>query len=202
VKQSARIEREIKAVEDFRHASRTLLDTIDAEERAVRQSRSPRSPEPDPPPSPELREKRRIAGELAGPAGIAAERVGIVLRVQDPAVIGGRQTTINPIAAWSAAIDGTSLHIGPQDVLDSCAQAIGRLRQQKADAEANERSLAGRFARFIRFPWDVRERLNLPAESAGQKAAFGAAVAAQVIGTLIAAGILALLARAAAALVG
>lgn len=202
MKQSVRLDREIEAVEDFRHAFQDLLDAIDAEERAVRQSRSPRSLEPDPPPSPELREKRRLAGEFAGPAGIAAERVGILLRVQDPAQIGGRRATINPIAAWSSAIDGTSMHIGSQDVLDSCAQAIGRLRQQKTDAEANERSLAGRFARFIRFPWEVRERLNLPAGSAGQKAAFGAAVAAQVVGTLITAGLLALLARAAAALLG
>ena len=201
MKQSVRIGQEVQAVEDFRLAFQDLLDTIDDEEKALLQSRPPRSLEPDPPPSPELREKRRVAGELAGPAGVAAERVGVVLVVQDPANVGGRRSVMNPIAAWSAAIDGTTFHIGPQEVLDSCAQAIGRLRQQKIDAEANERSLAGRFAGFIRFPWDVRERLNLPAESGGQKAAFGAAIAAQVISTLIAAGILALLARAAAALI-
>ena len=85
-----------------------------------------------------------------------------------------------------------------QSVFDYCAQVIGHLTAMKDQAEAREKSFAGRVARFVRFPFDVREAAGLPDKRAVNAAAVGVGVFIQgvvvtVVGGVILAAIILLL---------
>jgi hypothetical protein len=84
--------------------------------------------------------------------------------------------------------------LDPDTIVDACNQLIGRLRAREKAAQAEERSFAGRLARFFSFPYRVRAMTAKFGGPSLSKVAFGATVLAQiliglfvtVLGTLIA----------------
>ena len=132
-----------------------------------------------------LLKQKRLVGELSGPAAKAAAQAGVNMVLQDAPIAGGRRTVINPIQAWVSAFEGTS-HLTIQNVLDACDQAVGILREELTTVRNRERSPAGLVARFVRFPYEVREAAGFSEESSlGSRAAFGAGVLVQVVVTVV-----------------
>lgn len=136
---------------------------------------------------------RRRVGELAGAASSISSR-----HVQQSYKPPGTLSTVrfDPIAQWSDALDPGSSFFGAsaKDVTETVDHVIGRLDLQRIDAETRERSLAGRVARFIRFPIDVREAAGFKPHTAAGKAAFSiTAVIQGVLVAVVTAGVLGLL---------
>jgi hypothetical protein len=138
----------------------------------------------------------REVGELSGPAALASEDAGVGVML--PPALG--KDVVNPIRSWARASDGTT-PLRPKHVFESCDQSIGILSARLDEARAQERSLAGWVARVIRFPYDVREAAGVPPESRAGKVAFSVAVLVQAASTVLAGGIVWLLARVANALI-
>ena len=145
--------------------------------------------EPNDVESVEVETQRAIVAELSGPAAIACAEAGTVVIYQDAPAAGGRQTTLNPVQSWSYSLDGTG-HVGIDVVLDSCNQAIGILKTRHEGARRLERSIAGRVARFIRFPAEVRQAAGFQPKTAAGRVTLGLAVALQTILTSAVAAIL------------
>lgn len=129
---------------------------------------------------------RERVGLLAAGAAHGIVMAGAMVMHQDAPIAGGRRTTINPATSWSQAIDGDGF-IEPRHVLDSCNLAIGQLDEMRLQAERTERSLAGRVARFIRFPAEVREAAGFRPGTAAGRTTLGIAAAIQTVltGTII-----------------
>jgi hypothetical protein len=140
---------------------------------------------------------RAIVNQRSGPATKAAEAANIALTLREPPAVGGREHVVNAIATWWSALDPPNL-LPMQSVFDYCAQVIGHLTAMRDEAEARERTLAGRVARFVRFPLDIREAAGLPGKRAVNAAAVGIGVFLQgvvvtVVGGVIVAAIILLL---------
>jgi hypothetical protein len=115
-----------------------------------------------------------------------------------PPMVGGFVKNINPITNWTMMLQPPN-ELDAPFVFDYCHQAMGELESRAAKAERDERSLAGRIARFLSFPSEIR-RLAGGQSRAGQVATFGIGVflqgvAVTVVGGLVLAGIIALLIR-------
>lgn len=149
----------------------------------------------------DLRAQREKVGQLSGAAAMAAAQAGVLVTVQDPAVIGGRIKTINPLQGWFQALEPHPLHLSANDVMDAANQTIGVLNARREHALQTERSLAGRVARVVGFADQVRAARGVQPDSKAGKVTLWVTVAAQVIGTILAAWALWLLGRAGAALV-
>jgi hypothetical protein len=120
--------------------------------------------------------------EKSGAAHKAVIRSGFIQ------VFGGRP--FDPVADWQHSfIPG---HPNTANLVDShCVQIIGYYREAARTAREREKGIAGLLARFVRFPSSVREAAGLQSR-AGQQSAFIVAIIAQVMATLIAAGVLGL----------
>jgi hypothetical protein len=141
---------------------------------------------------------RAEVARLSGAAAVVADRVAGPLEVVPPPMVGGVVKRMNPIRNWNVPLEPPN-DLDTHHVLDYCNQAIGIIDAQLAQAKEEERSLAGRIARFVRLPYEVR-RLASPSTRAGRAAALGAGVVLQgitvtVIGGLIVAGLIALFQR-------
>lgn len=190
------LERHIEALRLFRDELVRLLTMIDEGDQERRRRFGPRYlGEPDEIESAEVERHRAHVAELSGSAAIACAEAGVTVIYQDAPIAGGRQTTINPVQSWSYALDGTG-HVGVDVVLDSCNQAIGILKTRYEEAHRLERSLAGRVARFIRFPAQVRRAAGFPPKSTAGRVTFSVAVALQtIITTAVGAVVVAVLLR-------
>lgn len=127
----------------------------------------------------------RVA-ELAGPAVIAAEEAAKINKL-----LGAMAA--ETIADWELAYRNQAGHV-MSEVPTACDHAKGILQARLDTANAQEKSLAGRLAWFIRFPYEVREAAGLPADSAGGRVAFWFAVAVETVAGLLVAGAVALVA--------
>lgn len=197
MKQSRILAQKVQAISDFREAYQKLLDMMEAHEQNFQRSQGPRSLASMPPYGPETEEQRRRVGELSGSAALAGEEAGTYMTL--PPGLG--MQVVSPIRTWSTATDRGYSPVRPQDVLDACNQSIGVLSAREAEAEAREKSLAGRVARILRFPYDVSEFMGLPPGSRGGKVAFWVVVVIEAIGGALAIGIVAVVTRLTAALV-
>lgn len=112
---------------------------------------------------------------LAGPASAALDRSGLRVSVHG--------VDINPVLSWSI--------VQPDRLESSCNAAIGKLHAEAADAARVEHSLAGRVARFVGFPAEVRSAMTTSSQAA-RRVGFVAGVAAQVFAIVVSAGVLAL----------
>jgi hypothetical protein len=126
--------------------------------------------------APETDANRVEVDRLAGPASIAFDRSG--MRVS---MFGA---DVNPVLNWAFA--------PPDRFVSSCNAAIGRLRAAALDAARVERSLAGRVARFVGFPGEVRAAMSTSSRAA-QRVGWFAAVLVNVAAIVIGAGVLALM---------
>lgn len=137
--------------------------------------------------SPDLKTRVALA---AGAAHSALERSGMAFVQRNPPAAGGGSFSYDPIAGWNLARDPFS-----DPLLEAIAvapQIRGALMQKAEEARGVERSLAGRVARLVGFPSSVRRVLADSGASAGlQTAGFVGAVLSQVLGALLAAGLIA-----------
>jgi hypothetical protein len=119
----------------------------------------------------------------AGRAERASQELGIGVLIFNQQV--------NPIADWRNSL--RPMHpVTPDLVQSHCLQLIGSANHLRETARLREAGLTGLLARFLRFPYEVREAagVNLRSERA-QRGAFVIAVAAQVVAALAVAAILA-----------
>lgn len=187
MKRSDILAEQISALEDFKAEFETFIALRDRQRKegeAAVPYRSLADP-PDPDDDPKVKELRATVAELSGPAGQAIDDAGLRLVVREPALVGGRMLDLNPVYGWMNGLNDRLAYIQPPDVIDCCGQAIGKLKVQKAAVFAQERSIAGRLARFIRFPSDVREIAGMKPGSTGGRTVFG--IAAVIQGALTAA---------------
>jgi hypothetical protein len=125
---------------------------------------------------------RHTVGLQAGPAAEALAELGFSLQINEPPAFRQPPRTVNPILSWSTALEPPN-SMRMEDVLDYSDRAIGMLDGRARQASAVERSLAGRVARLISFPSEVREAIG--GGRAMRTTAFGVAV---VVETLVVGG--------------
>jgi hypothetical protein len=115
--------------------------------------------------------------------------------VESIAAAGG-PAVLNPVSDWAVMLTPRHRYsISPSLVVSRVDQLVGALRAEIADAEMVERTLAGRVARIVRFPSDVREAAGLDSKSRSGQAVQGlvSALLVTVVGGVIVGIILALL---------
>ena len=95
---------------------------------------------------------------------------------------------INPIQNWWTVLAPPN-DLEPKDVVGYALQSIGLLEAERDRARREETSLAGRIARFVSFPAEVR-RLAGFQTSAGKAAAFSAGVIVQGVLVTVLGGVL------------
>lgn len=140
---------------------------------------------------------RQRVNLLSGPAAAAVGAKG--LSVAPPAAIGGPIISVNPIAAWAQPFSApTPYSLTLQEVTDFVDSAIGELEALVARHRQRERSIAGLVARFFAFPSAVREAAGVEPHTRPAAAATGLAVFFQItvataIGTVLAAGVIAVI---------
>ena len=194
MKRSKSIAQHLQAAIDFRDGFEHLFEMIRARDEWEMNSRSAfHSQGPEPYSEADIEAQRAEVARLSGPAAMAAAEARVLVTMQDPAVIGGRIKTINPLQGWFQALEGGPLGLSRGDVLDAANQTIGVLEARRRSAEQTERSLAGRVARFIGFADQVREIRGVQGQSKAGQVTFFVTVAAQVLATVIAVALLALL---------
>lgn len=187
MRRSQQLEQHIVAVRDFRDALVSLMEVMERRSESVTGHFYRWVPKPQQEGRGET--LRSTVSELAGPASNAANEAGILVTLQEPLAVGGRSHTVNAIMSWSTILDPPNL-LTAQAVLDYCSQVIGSLQAEKKSAEAQERSLAGRVARFVRFPFDVREATGLPDRKAVNAAAVGFGVFIQGVVVTVVGGVI------------
>ncbi len=95
-----------------------------------------------------------------------------MIAVSPPPMIGGPTRLMNLVLNWSHPYDpGSDTRVS--DVRSVIDRMIGILEQKQEDALEREHSLAGRIARLLRFPIEVREAVGAPAKSVGGVATVG-----------------------------
>ena len=129
--------------------------------------------------------------QLSGPAARVGERHNAWVAYTPPAITGGPTLRLSPIASWFVAFDANNpVEIGPQAVPDYAVQLTGRLDHEYRETLARERTLAGRVARFVTLPREVREAAGLPPKSLSGRAVFGISVVVQAAVTAAAGAVL------------
>ncbi|WP_155373739.1 hypothetical protein [Catellatospora vulcania] len=118
---------------------------------------------------------------LAGRAMAAAGEYETVLELTLPHDIGPDDVPV--IQRWRHTLDYPEA-LEPALLLGTLLQIAGRIEGEAELLERQERTLAGRVARFIGFPADVRAIAGQTSPGAG-RAGFIVAIVAQVIGTLV-----------------
>lgn len=100
-----------------------------------------------------IAELRPKVERAAGRAQHAAKGSGL-LRVHNLA--------LDPVMNWTKSLGCFPDRIlSPDDVLGFCDRALGRLEQERQNAQRHERSLVGLVARFVGFPAQVRAAAGL-----------------------------------------
>ena len=125
-------------------------------------------------------QRRRVAA-AAGPATEVLQREQIPASGPSPL----------PVLQWTEAFRDL-MSFTPTTVRGYCEAAMATLELRAEEAERAEHSTAGRLARVLAFPAQVRELAGGRGTTAG-KVAFGTAVATQVVGSLLVIAILAVL---------
>jgi hypothetical protein len=169
------------AVEDFRDRFQELMAVMERDEPQGLPATRRREAE--------VARLRRAVSEASGPASEAFARFGseVAWRWR------GQIARLNPAGAWNNIFERVPM-ISPDIIVDACSQLIGGLIAREKAAQAEERSLAGRLARFFSFPSRVHAMTAKFAGPSLGKVAFAATVVAQiliglfvtVLGTLIA----------------
>jgi hypothetical protein len=139
--------------------------------------------------------KADVDGTAAAAAAVA-ERHQMLLVHVDPIALGGATTTLNPATHWATMLTPQArFSLSPTTVLSCLDQLVGGLNVKIEDAQAAERTLAGRVARVVRFPSDVREAAGLDRRSRKGRAVQGllSALLVTIVGGVIVGIILALL---------
>lgn len=176
MKPSIRWERRVALLDEFLDAARALAVAYEAGRDDDRQQyRLERQPPHD-----EEVLRARVA-RASGPAGRVVGELGLYVQIAG--------MSLNPVMAWDRFIPGEMLSY-PQQVLEFAESARAQCAAKRDEARDRERGLAGWLGRFVRFPADVREAAGLES-AAGQRAAFAVGVVVQVVGTLVAAALLA-----------
>jgi hypothetical protein len=186
VRESKRLTEQVEHLKRFRDEFTKLVDQQDAAANEFDERRNQRNPytltpltvrqeeELEDELNQPVEEQRRTVAEAAGPAAAAQHESGVLFTQQ------ATQMQMNPVGAWSEGA-ADSLMVSRRGVLDAVHQAIGTLQDRQRVAERRERSMAGRVARVIRFPYEVREAAGLEPNSAAGKIAFGGAIVVQVL---------------------
>jgi hypothetical protein len=190
VKPSQRLLRDLEELIGFRDAFVALLN----ESERSPESYSGRIFRWVPRPGRET-EWARLRGDVAIAAGSAAgavDRLGLSLIVKPAPMTGQAAYSLNPIAAWSSALEPPN-DFTVENVLDTVTQVIGRVERLRREAEITERSFAGKLTRFFGLPGEVREAMS-PQGRRGVPAAVGfwGTIVAEIIATLSATALLAL----------
>lgn len=173
--ESAILRQRAQAVREFKQALNELEYSEAEDEKAHYMKHGPRAPS-DPADSEKTQDIRTRVGILAGPAGLASQMAGTTLT--DPR----SPHPVNVISDWMRR---------PRDVvLDTCNLTIGVLEDRARLAEADEKSLAGRLARYLSIPRRVRELAGYEPNTAAGRATSWATGALLTIGTTAAASIL------------
>lgn len=91
----------------------------------------------------------------AGPASAIADKYGVFLSAQRTGY--SEPKTVSPLRNWQMCLDAPWL-LPPDNVIGATLSLLGRIEHERDEARIRERTLAGRLARFIRFPVEVRLR--------------------------------------------
>lgn len=144
----------------------------------------------------EYESRKTAVARSAGAAADAADTVGLMLHLRPPPVTGEPAVRINPIRTWATALDPPN-DLTTDTIIDYCDQVTGTLDSRAREARSVEESLAGRVARVIGFPSEVRSVIQ-SSYGGGRTASVGfwVAVAVEVVGGLLLLGVVALGGRA------
>jgi hypothetical protein len=183
MRQSRRFAQQREAVERFRDALIELREELERSPEGItgyfyrwepRQGREKRAAR--------LRTK---VNEAAGPAQAAAATTGLRFHISPPPASRQPAMNVNPIASWTSALEPPNL-LTMEHIFDYCDQVIGVLDGEAEEARTKERTLAGRIARFLAFPSEVREAARAQYPRVPPKLAFGAALLSQLFALIVA----------------
>jgi hypothetical protein len=129
---------------------------------------------------------RQRVNEAAGPAAEAAATTGVMVTINPAGYFGMPPRKVNAIGSWAGALTWPN-QPAVDDILGYADLVASLLGERASVAEAEERTLAGRLARFLAFPYAVQDGVHSQHPRFPRKVAFGAGVAAQIaVGFLVA----------------
>ncbi|GAB4052722.1 hypothetical protein [Catellatospora paridis] len=129
----------------------------------------------------EVSEIERATSRLSGRALAAAGEYDQTIEIHMP--FDGGTYEIQAIRDWRHCVEFPE-RLSPKVVLAALQQIIGRFEGDAERMRRQEKTLAGRIARFVAFPSEVRSIAGQTSAAVGQ-AGFIVTIAAQVVGTLL-----------------
>ena len=132
---------------------------------------------------------RDAVARAAGPAAPVYPRYGTLFQLRSG---GWVQDRANPVLHWETAMRNCEL-LAPDTLVGALDGAIARAYAERDDAQAREKGFTGLVARFLRWPWELREAVG--GGAVARRSAYAVGVGGQVIAGLITAGILAGIAK-------
>lgn len=105
-----------------------------------------------------------------------------------------RGESVNPVINWRMSFSYYPV-ITPGQIRESCNRLLGKLESSQTKAIRSERSLAGKLARVISFPVEVRDSAGIRSGRT-KKFLFGATIFGQIFAAVVAGLLLYILVRA------
>ena len=132
--------------------------------------------------------------KLAGRGQMGIHHSNNYIQTQDE---NGRPVPLNPVKAWLVVTQPKPM-LAKEDIVAACLSAEGHLETMAEDARARESTWAYKVARVIGWPAQVRDMAGLAPDSRQGKATVWSigAIMAGVLASLIAAGLIAIVALA------